>query len=180
MADADMMSIGEHCACSGCAQLDFLPFRCSGCRRLFCAEHRNSHGCAAATGSGAEVIVCPLCASAVRLVPGEAPDVTWERHTVGCWPALGLLSLGDFQHQNAWGRMMMMGMAEASRGGQHPCSPPPWPFVGNHSRPPPRATLPTTSACTRSRGARSATAARSSSLPTRTTARRRLGGGVGG
>jgi hypothetical protein len=91
-ADApDMMSIGRHCAAAGCGQLDFLPFLCSGCRGTFCGEHRcaGAHACAhAATAEAADVLVCPLCALAIRPRAGEAPDAAFERHAAAaCDPA---------------------------------------------------------------------------------------------
>ena len=44
----DEMGVGEHCAFAECAQLDFLPFTCSGCADTFCLEHRacGVHRCA--------------------------------------------------------------------------------------------------------------------------------------
>ncbi|XP_068090962.1 AN1-type zinc finger protein 1 [Hyperolius riggenbachi] len=44
MAELD---IGQHCEVQHCAQLDFLPFVCDGCSKVFCLEHRSrtSHGC---------------------------------------------------------------------------------------------------------------------------------------
>lgn len=46
----DVMDVGAHCSAPGCAQLDFLPFRCAGCSETHCAEHRGKlqHGCPAA------------------------------------------------------------------------------------------------------------------------------------
>ncbi|EDK37914.2 hypothetical protein PGUG_02012 [Meyerozyma guilliermondii ATCC 6260] len=40
-----IMDIGEHCAY--CRQLDFLPFACDGCKKVFCASHRTQlqHHC---------------------------------------------------------------------------------------------------------------------------------------
>ncbi|KAM4689546.1 AN1-type zinc finger protein 1 [Discoglossus pictus] len=44
MAELD---IGRHCGFEHCGQLDFLPFLCDGCSRVFCLKHRSrdSHGC---------------------------------------------------------------------------------------------------------------------------------------
>lgn len=62
------MGIGEHCAHNGCGQLDFLPFKCDGCKRTFCLEHRSyqGHSCKAA-GKDTQVIVCPICAKSVKI-----------------------------------------------------------------------------------------------------------------
>ncbi|XVE67996.1 hypothetical protein DITRI_Ditri09bG0033000 [Diplodiscus trichospermus] len=39
--------LGKHCQHSACHQLDFLPFICEGCHKVFCLEHRSyrSHEC---------------------------------------------------------------------------------------------------------------------------------------
>ncbi|XP_053569144.1 AN1-type zinc finger protein 1 [Bombina bombina] len=41
------LEIGEHCGFEHCGQLDFLPFICDGCSRVFCLQHRSrdAHGC---------------------------------------------------------------------------------------------------------------------------------------
>ncbi|KAG1660250.1 hypothetical protein FOA52_007647 [Chlamydomonas sp. UWO 241] len=72
-----------------CHQLDFLPFTCDCCKRLFCMDHRSyaSHTCPKApTPGGDQVIVCPLCAKGVRLAPGQDPNAAFEEHsrTQGC------------------------------------------------------------------------------------------------
>ena len=44
MAELD---IGQHCSHATCQQLDFLPFKCDRCLKVFCKEHRSpdSHSC---------------------------------------------------------------------------------------------------------------------------------------
>src|SRR5437660_596050 len=41
----ELGKIGEHC--SLCGQLDFLPFKCTGCSKVFCLKHKStsSHSC---------------------------------------------------------------------------------------------------------------------------------------
>lgn len=41
------LELGQHCSFSGCNQLDFLPFECNGCSRIYCLHHRGrtAHGC---------------------------------------------------------------------------------------------------------------------------------------
>lgn len=81
---ADLLSVGQHCSFEECCQLDFLPFKCSGCSKIFCLEHRtaSSHQCSA-PGDGGEgatqAIVCPVCARAVKVSPSEDPNVTLDR-----------------------------------------------------------------------------------------------------
>lgn len=84
---SDLMSIGEHCAVAGCGQRDFLPFKCDCCAQTFCLEHRTytSHSCPVAGGRSTEAIVCPLCARAVKIGPGQDANEAFEQHQwLGC------------------------------------------------------------------------------------------------
>jgi hypothetical protein len=88
--DPDLMGIGQHCAVEHCQQLDFLPFKCDCCSATFCLEHRtySAHACPKAGNKQLDIIVCPICASGVRLQPGEDPNLAFERHTAaGCDPS---------------------------------------------------------------------------------------------
>lgn len=62
--EADLMSIGQHCSVDTCQQLDFLPFKCDCCSKVYCLEHRTyaAHQCPAAGTKECTVFVCPLCA----------------------------------------------------------------------------------------------------------------------
>lgn len=73
----DLMSIGAHCARPGCQQLDFLPFKCGSCGKTYCLDHRVC-GC---TATSNQVVVCPLCARAVIISPGEDVELVFDRHT---------------------------------------------------------------------------------------------------
>ncbi|GAQ82251.1 hypothetical protein KFL_001050150 [Klebsormidium nitens] len=83
--------LGEHCSRADCGQVDFLPFKCDGCSKVFCLEHRlyGAHSCPKAGAGDASVLLCPICAKAVRIIPGEDSNVTWDRHasSAGCDPA---------------------------------------------------------------------------------------------
>ncbi|XP_072269349.1 AN1-type zinc finger protein 1 [Pyxicephalus adspersus] len=41
------LEIGQHCDVEHCGQLDFLPFVCDGCSKVYCLVHKSkdSHGC---------------------------------------------------------------------------------------------------------------------------------------
>lgn len=82
--DADLMGVGSHCTHPECNQLDFLPFKCSGCSQVFCGEHRScsSHNCSSPNVEDSSVIICPLCAKAIRLPPNEDPNVTYDRYDI--------------------------------------------------------------------------------------------------
>lgn len=87
--NTDLMSLGQHCAVAHCGQLDFLPFRCDCCEQIFCLEHRTyaAHQCPKAQTKETEVIICPLCASAIKFKSGEDANSAFEHHQrTGCDP----------------------------------------------------------------------------------------------
>ncbi|XP_010241228.1 PREDICTED: zinc finger AN1 and C2H2 domain-containing stress-associated protein 16 [Nelumbo nucifera] len=75
-------NLGQHCSVDDCKQIDFLPFTCDRCKQVFCLEHRSygKHCCPNADRQDVTVVICPLCAKGVRLVPDEDPNITWESH----------------------------------------------------------------------------------------------------
>ncbi|XP_027072953.2 zinc finger AN1 and C2H2 domain-containing stress-associated protein 13 isoform X3 [Coffea arabica] len=83
-------NLGKHCSVEDCRQIDFLPFTCDSCHQVFCLEHRSygRHHCPKANKSDVTVVVCPLCAKGVRLIPDENPNITWESHVnIECDPS---------------------------------------------------------------------------------------------
>lgn len=88
--EADLMSIGQHCSVSTCQQIDFLPFTCDCCSRIYCLDHRTyaAHACPQAGSRTTEVIVCPICARGIRLQANQDPNIAFEQHTAsGCDPS---------------------------------------------------------------------------------------------
>ncbi|GAX80579.1 hypothetical protein CEUSTIGMA_g8016.t1 [Chlamydomonas eustigma] len=81
--DSDLMALGDHCTVTHCGQVDFLPFRCDCCLKTFCLEHRSysAHACKESGSRQTEVIVCPICARGVKLVPGQDPNLVFDVHT---------------------------------------------------------------------------------------------------
>ncbi|KAK1630541.1 hypothetical protein QYE76_004856 [Lolium multiflorum] len=85
--------LGAHCDREDCNQLDFLPFDCDGCGKVFCAEHRTylGHGCARATDQGRTVVVCEACGDAIERAAGAGTDAeileAHARSRRGCDPA---------------------------------------------------------------------------------------------
>ena len=71
---ADLMA-GLHCANPDCRQLDFLPFQCSKCSKVYCLAHRV---CPCNSGNEKNVLVCPLCARAVVVAPGADPELAFD------------------------------------------------------------------------------------------------------
>ncbi|XP_021846550.1 zinc finger AN1 and C2H2 domain-containing stress-associated protein 11 [Spinacia oleracea] len=74
--------LGKHCSFDRCKQIDFLPFTCDRCDQVYCLEHRSyrEHQCPHGDNQGVTVVICPLCAKGVRLIPDEDPNITWESH----------------------------------------------------------------------------------------------------
>ncbi|KAJ6332771.1 hypothetical protein OIU77_008761 [Salix suchowensis] len=60
--------LGRHCEHSECNQLDFLPFNCDGCRKVFCLEHRSSksHDCPKSDHKSRKVVVCETCSASIE------------------------------------------------------------------------------------------------------------------
>ncbi|KAL3357443.1 hypothetical protein AABB24_017918 [Solanum stoloniferum] len=82
MGTPEFPNLGKHCFVDDCRQIDFLPFTCDCCHQVYCLEHRsyNRHHCPTANKNDVTVVVCPLCAKGVHLIPDEDPNITWESH----------------------------------------------------------------------------------------------------
>uniref|UniRef100_A0A0D6R603 AN1-type domain-containing protein n=1 Tax=Araucaria cunninghamii TaxID=56994 RepID=A0A0D6R603_ARACU len=82
MGTPEFPDLGKHCNVEDCKLVDFLPFTCDRCQQVFCLEHRtySKHQCPNANEHDVTVLVCPMCAKGVRLVPNEDPNITWESH----------------------------------------------------------------------------------------------------
>ncbi|OVA14356.1 zinc finger protein [Macleaya cordata] len=83
--------LGRHCQHSECNQLDFLPFKCDGCSKVFCVEHRTykSHECPKPNPNSRRVVVCEICSTSIEMTNGgksnkvdeeEEQKVILERH----------------------------------------------------------------------------------------------------
>lgn len=81
----EVEGLGARCSLSTCRRLDYLPYRCSGCKKEFCEEHRSlaAHNCGAAASR--TIPTCPLCGAAVPTTAGMTPDTAVSRHIdAGC------------------------------------------------------------------------------------------------
>ncbi|KAK9466219.1 hypothetical protein V1512DRAFT_264131 [Lipomyces arxii] len=70
-----LLNIGEHCAYSGCHQLDFLPFRCPNCESKFCSDHKtpDSHQCTAPVKTKSTPVLSAPNRASQRLGAVERP-----------------------------------------------------------------------------------------------------------
>ncbi|KAI3784763.1 hypothetical protein L1987_43868 [Smallanthus sonchifolius] len=61
--------LGKHCQLADCKQLDFLPFKCDGCHKVFCVEHRSykSHDCSNSDHNSRKVLVCETCSMSIEI-----------------------------------------------------------------------------------------------------------------
>lgn len=75
-------NLGKHCSVDDCKLIDFLPFTCDCCNKVFCLEHRSytTHQCPKANKNNRTVVICPLCAKGVHLIHDQDPNITWESH----------------------------------------------------------------------------------------------------
>ncbi|PKA61000.1 Zinc finger AN1 and C2H2 domain-containing stress-associated protein 16 [Apostasia shenzhenica] len=85
MGSSVMADLGRHCSVEECKLVDFLPFTCDRCKQVFCLQHRSctKHQCRNAHQMDVTILICPLCAQGVRLIPNEDPNITWDNH-VNC------------------------------------------------------------------------------------------------
>ncbi|KAI4351504.1 hypothetical protein L6164_005870 [Bauhinia variegata] len=76
--------LGKHCQHLDCNQLDFLPFTCDGCHKVFCLEHRSfkSHSCPKSDDKSRKVVVCETCSMAIETTGynGEDEKAILEKH----------------------------------------------------------------------------------------------------
>jgi hypothetical protein len=76
--------LGKHCQFSDCHQLDFLPFSCQACHKVFCVEHRSckSHECPKPDYNSRKVIVCKTCSISIEITgrDGEDKNSILEKH----------------------------------------------------------------------------------------------------
>lgn len=82
MGTPEFPNLGKHCSVDDCKLIDFLPFTCDRCKKVFCLQHRSytTHLCPNANDKDVTVAICPLCAKGVRLVPNQDPNITWDVH----------------------------------------------------------------------------------------------------
>ncbi|GKA75193.1 zinc finger AN1 domain-containing stress-associated protein 12 [Tanacetum coccineum] len=61
--------LGKHCQLSDCKQLNFLPFKCNGCEKVFCVEHRSYkfHECSNSDHNSRKVLVCETCSMSMEI-----------------------------------------------------------------------------------------------------------------
>ncbi|KAH9816934.1 hypothetical protein DFH28DRAFT_927119 [Melampsora americana] len=81
---------GSHCSLSTCHALDFLPFKCQHCSKLYCSDHfkpsirpsEHSHQCSELDESliDARVPTCPLCGDPISIPSGTDPNLPMDQH----------------------------------------------------------------------------------------------------
>lgn len=73
--------LGQHCSNRACSKLDFLPFKCDGCKKFYCSEHFTfkDHNCTSGRKDH-QVPTCPLCNQPIPTPPNASPDETVSRH----------------------------------------------------------------------------------------------------
>lgn len=74
--------LGTHCQRPDCNQLDFLPFKCDGCLKVFCLEHRSckSHKCPKSDINSRKVFVCETCSVSIEMIARESEKAIQEKH----------------------------------------------------------------------------------------------------
>ena len=72
----ELPHLGESCSHTSCSRLDFLPYKCDLCSKIFCEDHRvyENHDCPERYKVDAQVPVCPKCGDIIPMKPGEDPN----------------------------------------------------------------------------------------------------------
>lgn len=77
----ELPDLGDNCQEPSCNTLDFLPFKCDACKKVFCKDHYtyNKHSCSNAR-KDFQVPLCPLCSQPVPYKRSELPDIMMSAH----------------------------------------------------------------------------------------------------
>ncbi|XP_047317765.1 zinc finger AN1 domain-containing stress-associated protein 12 [Impatiens glandulifera] len=74
--------LGKHC--QFCKQLDFLPFHCDSCQKVYCLEHipHKAHECQKSGINSRKVIVCQICSKSIETTghDGEYEKAELHKH----------------------------------------------------------------------------------------------------
>ena len=68
--------------CLVCGKRDFLPFRCKGCKKMLCLEHRSPalHECAGLNITDATSMDCVICGKSIVHDKNRDVNEVWENH----------------------------------------------------------------------------------------------------
>lgn len=72
----------KHCSLPECNDLDFLPFTCDKCQKIFCRLHRQyaNHRCAYREQAVNVLPTCPICLQKISCGAKENPDSVMDIH----------------------------------------------------------------------------------------------------
>lgn len=78
----ELPNLGENCQEQSCKTLDFLPFKCDCCGKVFCKDHYgySKHNCTKSQEKNFQIPICPLCNNPVPFKRGELPDILMSAH----------------------------------------------------------------------------------------------------
>ena len=101
LSRADLLSLGTVCASPDCGTRDFLPFRCSFCRKVYCLEHKSHAGCGP---ESTRVLVCPVCAKAVKLPSSKNNEEITEEAAAAAFDLHARSMVGEGKREGEKGR----------------------------------------------------------------------------
>ncbi|KAF2073296.1 hypothetical protein CYY_005395 [Polysphondylium violaceum] len=86
--EKDLDKVGVHCNLKDCHLLDFLPFTCDGCRKLYCVEHKDyaEHSCPSPPViKGGCTVTCDKCDTILPVPFGKDDTFVLRTHiSQGC------------------------------------------------------------------------------------------------
>ncbi|CAO3597892.1 unnamed protein product [Absidia cylindrospora] len=80
----ELPDLGKQCSKFECGQLDFLPYTCYHCKKIFCQEHfkLDDHLCPSRQDPSLDIRVptCPICEKPIPGSRNEDPNIRVNRH----------------------------------------------------------------------------------------------------
>jgi len=77
-----LTTTAKHCSLPECNDLDFLPFTCDKCSKVFCKLHRQyaNHNCYYREEAVNVLPTCPICLQKISVGAKESPDEVMDLH----------------------------------------------------------------------------------------------------
>lgn len=83
-SQSEMLFVGQQCSDEHCYLVDFLPFKCQHCSKMYCGDHFKpaDHNCEKYDASKFDRVApsCPICNLPVAMPPGQDPNIKMTDH----------------------------------------------------------------------------------------------------
>eukprot|EP00835_Amoeboradix_gromovi_P006067 NODE_652_length_5520_cov_0.241284.p4 type:complete len:148 gc:universal NODE_652_length_5520_cov_0.241284:1730-2173(+) len=79
MNTLETLSVGKRCVLEYCGKIDYLPFDCHYCRKIYCGDHFKEHPCSHILRDN-RCVKCMICSHPIAVPNGEDPNVRVNQH----------------------------------------------------------------------------------------------------